>query len=862
MRRILEKTLAIFVAALLGFTTVFTAIGDPQSVFADDSDDWVYCSDCGERFLDEEDLCMFCKICPSCSTICEYCHLCENCYTADNYHCSECGTCCNETKGGYDPEYTEDDLFYCMDCGRRECCADFSHGNCGICDECWEARVENGCQCEHCGKMFLTDDLADDPDVDTSDMEFVEPADCGIHCEDCVEDNECIYCGVCFLCETDKVCEYCEENVCLDCAKENGYHCPLCGECYNEVGQCEDNGEHCRKCCEDNAWLCEGCGTCSEAENIEFCGFCHMCEDCAESEGTHCPLCGECYENVGECENGGEHCRQCCEEEGWLCENCGECTEGKGITFCDECGLCEDCCRHFSEEAGGDGGKCIADPEEEAYWEEVHEQSGKHILEYAFDDECHWLHCTVKGCDYVEDRQPHTKSDEYTVVKPATLTEDGYEAITCEKCKHIYETRVLPMHRVHFGNTPHGVLYGTNKESIQIVYQVLNENNEECYGYVTLNRLNPGEKWPEDPQKCEDEHSMGTLLTSNSPEDEKKNIHYLNCKGYDYRTATYYDLSDTTYRYRLILHSGKTLYYSDEFIIRWSPAHFHVWQWDYKATQFDAAGNPLLYHCQRCTCGEVRNWGYCYMVLVNETEATCQNAGTKVYQCQDCGRVRAEYTPKLSECVAGSWEELNVNYHIRRCIYCERELQRAEHKMNIRAVTSSCEKVTQEYRCDDCGFSHVVTTPGKGHKFPRGWSYNEKYHYHVCKNCSTIEREEHTMSGNECLYCDYVSDGVKSSVATYHTTNVMSLPYYWCEHMTLSLDYTFDDGFMDILLGEGPNWAFVWKNSAGRVILLGKNAKRLDIAAVKSSLQPEDTISCSVIDAMGKPYMTVYSYYG
>ena len=252
---------------------------------------WV-CNNCGEWYEETPDLCFNCYVGECCADICEYCLACQLCAYELGFHCPDCGETCVE------PEFSDEP--HCVDCNRCENCATLYETSDGLkCEECIALDIEEGfIMCPNCGVNPIGHELAEDnPDLE---VEY-EVGDCGEHCAECFEANVCPECSECTLCKGVDLCETC--GICEECAMDNGYHCPDCGECYGEVGQCPYEGEHCTHCCED---VCENCGKCTYATDDEYCESCHMCGDCWE----HCEECGECYEENGKCEDDGDHCRE------------------------------------------------------------------------------------------------------------------------------------------------------------------------------------------------------------------------------------------------------------------------------------------------------------------------------------------------------------------------------------------------------------------------------------------------------------------------------------------------------------------------------------------------------------------------
>ena len=220
-------------------------------------------------------------------------------------------------------------------------------------------------------------------------------------CDACVD--LCLECGKCSDCSGNEICDGCSDEfgkICVECAKEKGYHCPDCEGCYfgvglwcEECGKCADcvdicvscsanlgngilcvdcaveEGSHCPNC--DNCFFevqgwCEECGLCFECVEVDEICSGHLgmviCKDCASNYDSHCPECGGCYgdsggwcEECGRCDDCSELCISCCEElgevickecaigEGLHCPDCNDCYVECGGEFCTQCGICAAC---------------------------------------------------------------------------------------------------------------------------------------------------------------------------------------------------------------------------------------------------------------------------------------------------------------------------------------------------------------------------------------------------------------------------------------------------------------------------------------------------------------------------------------
>ena len=372
----------------------------------------LYCEGCGEWKDDSVNWCSNCYLCEDC--VDGWCPDCANCYLCGyelGLHCPDCFESC------VDPSYGN--VPHCVNCMKCENCADLTDTSMGtLCEDCLEDFRENGANkmCANCdANVIYNEDL---------DEETEACADCGEHCVDCYEEFLCPECSECTLCKGVELCESC--GICEECTESCGYHCPECGDCYADVGQCPDEGEHCVNCCE---FVCDNCGTCADGAGIDYCEECEKCENCWE----HCEVCEECFEENGECEEHGDHCAECCVREGWICDGCGRCTEALGLEFCEYCDLCEECCRENSKYYGVK--KCILDKETkpETLDPSKHDEN-HHILRYnSSSEECHDVWCIFPGCDYyLSDCTPH--EFQWKTVKKPLPGVNGLQKGICVYC--------------------------------------------------------------------------------------------------------------------------------------------------------------------------------------------------------------------------------------------------------------------------------------------------------------------------------------------------------------------------------------------------------------------------------------------
>lgn len=324
------------------------------------------CPDCDEYVCDD---CW----CDECQTICVPCHF-------ENYYwCNICGECmiehnvhecwwCNENV--CDACLCVECELYCLDCMEEFRCEDcggcaIAEGEAANCDIC-DALLCTSCQygCIMCDGTFCIDDICPEctaicmncnPNcVDCEACCGDDPitcATCGEYvCENCV--TECANCGSMFCSNCIQAdCGY-DCGVCPDCHEDDEGYCESCGECLFAKVRCEDEYDdgHSYACAECHGeFVCPGgCNRCFAEDEGSLCSACGFCDDCALDNELHCPECEACYEDVGRCDDDGEHCRECCENNEWICEFCGHCVEAMGQDRCSECGACEDCISDYA----------------------------------------------------------------------------------------------------------------------------------------------------------------------------------------------------------------------------------------------------------------------------------------------------------------------------------------------------------------------------------------------------------------------------------------------------------------------------------------------------------------------------------
>ncbi len=340
---------------------------------------------------------------------CDECGLCSGDYNEEcwiRHHCELCGGCVDDAD--MCDGCMENDLY-----AHRDCVAEIDDEgvHCPFCKEHFGAGVVE-CDCEYDMLVKHCTDCSQEQCVecgiclviDGGNTEALDNGGCEEHflCVACIQDDP-DHCRECWSCATE-VCSDC--GLCEECT--SGWtHCPECGTCFgdNEVDWCEDADEntHCVYCCEENGWLCEECGQCSESLGLEMCDECGLCTECcllaSEDEG---------------CTHG--YCIMSSEYEDHLCPGCMTCPDD---TECDDCGMCEEC----QEDYHCDHGLCP----DGADWDE-------HVCEgcgdcFELDELCDW-------CGLCEGCREHCVHD---VCPEDPLVDDDGDHFICAQCGNCYE---------------------------------------------------------------------------------------------------------------------------------------------------------------------------------------------------------------------------------------------------------------------------------------------------------------------------------------------------------------------------------------------------------------------------------------
>ncbi len=833
--------------------------------------DGFFCEFCGE-WKEDCAMCFNCYICEDCaSDYCQECLACLLCAQELEFHCPSCGETC------VDPEYG--DYPHCESCRICEDCAELIDTPMGLlCEECLQEMDENefNILCPNCETNVIGSTFDENAPMDDN------LGECGEHCVECYENFLCGECGECTLCSGAELCEYC--GICADCAISDGYHCPDCGACYSDAGQCPEGAEHCVNCCEN---ICESCETCTRGAEIEYCEECHLCENCWE----HCPLCEECYEVVGRCEDSGEHCIECCMSEEWLCGQCDRCTEALGLEICEYCGLCEDCCRENREYYGVD--RCILDEETKPEELDVskHDEN-HHILRYtSSSDECHDVWCAFPGCDYyISDSTPHVFI--WRTLEHPTLTKEGKRKGTCIYCGDVTEEtvpKIVPPEYC-FVEQPKDIEVLPNKKKIDFYVSIGEVGSETppSWGFYTQISAIPvidGEELPKTVKE----------LMNNCYHTEIRNYRYwLNDMTYEAGTGvfpcTIYGKSGTgngkfagftaqgkklTWRLAVYDVRGEKVTYSEPFTIDWNAKHNqHTCVWvsgkiskrdekiyfdkDYSASALKFYDGT--YHWQECSvCGARLTIPMKHRYVLESKYGDCKSA-TGHYVCKDCGHsidifLGGSYLPHTYS----DDYKFSGDKHWQYCTVCGVVEKQEPHNLK-EYVFSDCTKTVKTIVCEDCGYAHIEHDSGKGHKYTNdgdfnGWYGDRTKHWKICTVCGEVKEAEHKYVNGACEVCgiDLPQFAIVGSFCTHNTLLTIEKK----DELTPEDEALFNAG----------NWNGTWIDEiSGDTVGLGKTYEltdddlgrclRVEIQLFNGSdynAYMEQDIECKYIDVAGYP---------
>ena len=777
----------------------------------------LYCENCGEWKDDSVNWCCECYICEDCLD--GWCPDCANCYLCGyelGLHCPECFESC------VDPSYG--DVPHCESCLKCENCADLTDTSMGtICEDCLEEFQENGANkmCANCdANVLYNEDLDEETDA---------CADCGEHCVDCYEEFLCPECSECTLCKGVELCESC--GICEECAESYGYHCPECGDCYADVGQCPDEGEHCVNCCE---FVCDNCGTCADGAGIDYCEECGKCENCWE----HCEVCEECFEQNGECEEHGDHCAECCVREGWICDGCDRCTEALGLELCEFCGLCEECCKDNSAYYGTD--HCILDKETKP--EDLNSSkhdANHHILRYeSTSDDEHDVYCIFPGCDYRVENLPHEyvwKMEEHPTASQEGLR-SGFCHLCGNQCKQTVPRLQLPTYV--FVKTPEKLETIKEKSYISFTVRIAVSGDASAsteHAGIAAFPVTEGETLPETWAELRKNVYSFNVIDGVKGDNGVYNAYI----GYRSNAAQAYggkyedfEARGTKLVWRLALYDKRgpgdcTVTYSEPFTIDWNSTH-NVHQMEYvcgplpkgftlaePVTIHNYSFQDGTFHWLRCTtCGQDYPVAYQHDYKKVSEVKTCSYTVTR-YVCRDCGHQFQRKTEggDYSLHVWVDYKSQGPLIHSKTCKICGYTVNDA-HSLDVKK-TSNCTGTVTVTVCKLCNYAHMEKDFKNAHQFSNDGPYNGMYgnatqHWKVCKVCGYMWKENHKFYDGHCTVC-----GINS--------HQMIITGSLCQHGVLHIERSDDLQDKQKQRFDAGQYGVTWiDENTGQTVGLGK----------------------------------------
>ena len=758
-----------------------------------EASDGIKCSDCGEWY-DGDDWCPHCYRCPDCYLY-EWCDIEDICVVCacnldSSMHCSDCMYVC----------FMDESTPFCMKCMR---CADCAGEMVidepgGLCRECAEA--DPSTLCPACEEHVIRDQ-------DGNDLE--DMGECGEHCKECYAKFECNVCGNCTKCMGHEICESC--GACDECQISEERHCELCGDCFEEVDRCGDDGLHCHACCEANDWLCWKCGRCVEGAQIDMCMYCGLCDECYTDGEYHCEECDACYEDVDRCHDGGLHCRDCCEANDWLCAQCDSCFEGTQLDRCPYCDLCSECCADNAYELLGDNTVCIHDPKVMDEAKQKHDKEGKHVLVQQHDSTYHWSECVFEDCGYVTGKVKHTPDYKWKAVSGGWGSKSGVEKCGCTDCLYdAVKTRTVQGKTAEFVLKPlwgHVVLGLDYKGTFRLV--ISDVNGKEISwdgGTVTAYRLPKGETWPSDPAKLA-QMAKADYQTWERSYPVKSDATIISVPGKQNGMPR----GKITTEWRLVFWNGLEgddayYVYSDSFKVSWDGDVEHVHHMALRhakrkySPQPNGGGGPESWcHWLECSCGEWGNLRDCMGIPVSSTQ-TCEHPGETTWVCTYCNSTwKTANTGTIAHQPDGVWS-YHIYSHWQTCKYCGAQLDMHGHDYDIVYTSNTCTHREELWKCKTCGFSHteIVWFKVAQHQWGTPVYMDKDNHRKTCTVCGQTVVEKHKYLVDKHLTCDC---GAQENMAI-----TWELSGDLCTHGTATvkcLDSSFDASVWDVAWIQG-----------------------------------------------------------
>ncbi|MBQ6165134.1 MAG: hypothetical protein IJK23_11725 [Clostridia bacterium] len=162
-------------------------------------------------------------------------------------------------------------------------------------------------------------------------------------------------------------------------------------------------------------------------------------------------------------------------------------------------------------------------------------------------------------------------------------------------------------------------------------------------------------------------------------------------------------------------------------------------------------------------------------------DAVCQDVGTKVYTCKDCGAQKIEQLPATGHAF-GDWEKLDDEQHRRVCANNPNHVETAAHEWEDKEIMTpaTCQTVgSKTVVCKVCGATKIESIPAIGHAYGEWKKADDEQHQRVCANDPThVETAPHEWDdGVITKEADCENNGMKTfTCADCGATKIESIP--------------------------------------------------------------------------------------
>ena len=173
----------------------------------------------------------------------------------------------------------------------------------------------------------------------------------------------------------------------------------------------------------------------------------------------------------------------------------------------------------------------------------------------------------------------------------------------------------------------------------------------------------------------------------------------------------------------------------------------HAWG-DWQQIEGDNVNHKRI--CGTCQAEETAEHEF----DVQNTPATCTEAGSITYTCSDCGYTYTVDGDPATGHDWGTWEYLDEDNHERFCSKNDggHEIEAHDWVEDTTLYIEPDEETEGQivYTCSKCGEQKVVKLPKHVHTFGE-WTKAEgdaEFHYRSCEQCDKVESQAHTFDTN------------------------------------------------------------------------------------------------------------------